>query len=171
MDAIHTWLSKPIGNLAEGTWKSIWRSDAAQDIRDSIIDGSFRYCSPRHWPPGRAEITDDQIRHHREQDPSFAVFSHDRSCNLRCPACRKEQIAVGKSEQTKYDTLGAEVLNPLMEICKEVKITGSGDPFGSIHFRNLLAKYCATHTGPRKITLHTNGVLFDKKAWESLTMS
>jgi hypothetical protein len=40
----------------------------------------------------------------------------------------------------------AQVLNPLMEICKEVKITGSGDPFGSIHFRNLLGNYCASHT-------------------------
>ena len=171
------WLSKPIGNLAQANWESIWRSDAAQDIRNSILDGSFRYCNPRYCNilvrrqlNGRASISEEQLRHYREQAPTSAVFSHDRSCNLSCPACRKEQFAVGKSDQARYVDLTKDALIPLMEICEDIKITGSGDPFSGIHFRNLLTNYCVNHKGPRKITIHTNGVLFDKNTWITMKL-
>jgi sulfatase maturation enzyme AslB (radical SAM superfamily) len=171
------WLDKPVGILENSNRESLWRSDIAQDIRESILDGSFRYCSPRFCNviAGRrldvkAEMSDEQLARYKAQGPTSAVFCHDLSCNLSCPSCRNEQIAVGKSEQWKYEALTKNTLIPVMESCHEVKITGSGDPFGSIHFRNLIADYCANHTGPRKIHLHTNGVLLDEKTWTSLKL-
>ncbi len=171
------WLPKPIGTLEDSNWEAIWRSNEAKEIRESILDGSFKYCSAKFCNliaartlRSRAEFTDEQLARYQEQGPTSAVFSHDLSCNLSCPSCRKEQIAVGKSEQSKFGELTQKTLIPVMESCEEVKITGSGDPFGSIHFRNLLADYCTTHAGPRKIHLHTNAVLFDEKTWNSLKL-
>jgi hypothetical protein len=172
------WLPKSIGILeAEQSVEAIWRSDAALDIRASIVDGSFRYCSPKHCHliasrrlQSKAAITDEQLARYQAQGPTEAVFSHDQSCNLSCPSCREHKIVVGKSQQAKYDILIRDVLIPIMQSCEDVKITGSGDPFGSIHFRNLLADYCAIHQCPRKINLHTNGVLFDERAWTSLKL-
>ena len=171
------WMDKPIGILENSNWESLWRSDIAQDIRESILDGSFRYCSPRFCNviAGRrldvkSQTGDEQLARYKAQGPTSAVFCHDLSCNLSCPSCRKVQIAVGKSEQWKYEALTKNTLIPVMESCHDVKITGSGDPFGSIHFRNLIADYCANHTGPRKLHLHTNGVLLDEKTWTSLKL-
>ncbi len=173
-----SWLPRPIGNLADGSWEKIWGSDAALEIRESIIDGSFRYCSPRFCHPiterrltERVSLTDQELADYREKSPSSAVFSHDLSCNLSCPSCRTEKISVGNSEQAQYTNLVNDTLMPLMEMCQEVGITGSGDPFGSIHFRGLIKEYCATHEGPRKIDLYTNAVLLDEKAWKWLKLS
>jgi hypothetical protein len=44
------WLPVPIGNLEEADAASIWNSRAAQDIRASIHDGTYRYCSRTHCP-------------------------------------------------------------------------------------------------------------------------
>ena len=70
--------------------------------------------------------------------PRRLLLSHDRSCNLSCPSCRKEPILAGKAEQERLDRLAEEVLLPLMRDARTVKVTGSGDPFGSHHFRYLL---------------------------------
>jgi MoaA/NifB/PqqE/SkfB family radical SAM enzyme len=99
------------------------------------------------------------------------VLSHDRSCNLACPTCRKDFILADKTEQAQLDKLADAVIMPLLKEAKLVYITGSGDPFGSNHFRRLL-KNIDRHSFPDlKIHLHTNGQLFNKRAWEELELS
>src|SRR5262245_45929397 len=39
------WLPKSIGNVHTQKWDEIWNSAAAQEIRESMHDGSFRHCS------------------------------------------------------------------------------------------------------------------------------
>ena len=38
-------LRKVIGNLKEQSIAEIWNSSAIQDIRSSILDGSYKYCN------------------------------------------------------------------------------------------------------------------------------
>jgi len=52
-----------------------------------------------------------------------------------------------------------------------VKITGSGDPFGSNHFRNIIKRINRSEYPRLKIDLHTNGQLFDERAWVDLGMA
>jgi hypothetical protein len=47
------WLPAPIGNVYKSSPMEIWNSPAAQAIRKSILDGSFKYCLPLHC--GRIE--------------------------------------------------------------------------------------------------------------------
>jgi hypothetical protein len=39
------WLDMPIGNLTRQSVDEIWNGEEAQEIRRSILDGSFRYCN------------------------------------------------------------------------------------------------------------------------------
>ena len=63
------WLPVPIGNLNQGTHEEIWNSPTAQAIRQSIHDGSYRYCSRVHCAhlssnslPTKGQIKLDQLR-------------------------------------------------------------------------------------------------------------
>ena len=109
------WLPIPIGNLEQDEPDQIWNSPAAQDIRASILEGSYRYCSRMHCPklsadqlPRAAEVTD---KHHRKviverqtrlaRGPIRVVLSHDRTCNLSCPSCRKGLVVGRRDEQDR----------------------------------------------------------------------
>src|SRR5262249_28123798 len=126
------WLPRPIGNLARANWGDIWRGSAAEEIRRSIRDGSFKYCSPISCPKiasgtleKRDQVDAPQLAAGAAAGPRVAVLSHDRSCNLSCPSCRKTQIVVPKSEQAQFDDLTERTLIPLIEASEEVAITGS----------------------------------------------
>lgn len=60
------WLPIPIGNLQTQSTEEIWNSPAAQDIRKSILDGSYRYCSRMHCPKtDREQAAQGRRRHQR----------------------------------------------------------------------------------------------------------
>jgi organic radical activating enzyme len=177
-------LPVPIGNLNDGIADAIWRSATARELRASILDGSFRYCSrmhcgditnrslPSNISPEAKRLADAFVAPAGSQSlPAKVVLSHDRSCNLACPTCRKDFILANKTEQAQLDELADMVIMPLLKEAKLLYITGSGDPFGSNHFRRLL-KNIDRHSFPDlKIHLHTNGQLFNERAWEELELS
>lgn len=177
-------LPVPIGNLNDGNADAIWRSAAARELRASILDGSFRYCSRMHC----GDITNRSLPSStsseakkladafvapapRQPLPAKVVLSHDRSCNLACPSCRKDFILANKTEQAQLDQLADVVIMPLLKEARLVYITGSGDPFGSNHFRRVLKNIDRQSFPDLKIHLHTNGQLFNKRAWEELELS
>jgi molybdenum cofactor biosynthesis enzyme MoaA len=68
------------------------------------------------------------------------------------------------------DSLLDTKLLPLLKGAETVKVTGSGDPFGSNHFRRLLKKINRTEFPTLNLYLHTNGQLFDEHAWNDLEL-
>ena len=61
---INAWItSGPAGNVLKDDWDSIWNSETAQKLRESMHDGSMKYCDENEcgflhrW--NREEITDD----------------------------------------------------------------------------------------------------------------
>ena len=44
------WVTKSIGRMPEQTALEIWNSEAARDMRESVLDGSFRYCKKEYCP-------------------------------------------------------------------------------------------------------------------------
>lgn len=177
-------LPVPIGNLSDGSADAIWRSATATELRASILDGSFRYCSRMHC----GDITNRSLPSNASPEasklaaafaataasqplPAKVVLSHDRSCNLACPTCRKDFILADKREQAQLDKLADVVIMPLLKEAKLVYITGSGDPFGSNHFRRLLKNIDRRSFPDLKVHLHTNGQLFNKRAWEELELN
>lgn len=176
------WLPKPIGNLDDASAEDIWNSAAARDIRASIHDGSYRYCSRSHCP----KLTADTLPETRDLPPSAMagiarsgatmlealperlVLSHDKSCNLSCPSCRSGLILARKDEQKRLNALADRVLLPLMRQARRVRLTGSGDPFGSAHFQYVLRRLRDLDNPRLKVDLQTNGVLVTAALWERL---
>jgi hypothetical protein len=185
-----SWLTK---FLPEDTKPNdAWNSKEANDIRNSILDGSYRYCDDNQCPflnqlntfgdVGRIQpiyhkddLSPDlklKIEKHEEgklTSPQIVQFSMDRSCNLECPSCRLEMIIADSKKIKKVkqdiqdieDTYGSEV--------STLYITGSGDPFVSVGFRDFLRNFDKTKWSKLKyIHLHTNATRWNKEMWESM---
>lgn len=174
------WLPIAVGSLNDETAEEVWNSQAAQDVRASIHDGSYRYCSRMHCPKFEDgslqktdKINDPTLRSAWETKaivlPSKIkriALAHDRSCNISCPSCRTKLIIADKVENTRLDALTDRALLPLILAARRVSITGSGDPFSSKHYRNLIRRLTSVPPGPI-IDLQTNGLLL-AKSWPEL---
>ncbi len=179
------WLPVSIGNIHKQTARDIWESPAARELRDSIIDRSFRFCSKtncvkianRTLPAADSQEAKECLSAFSATQPGDAgpmpreaILSHDRSCNLACPSCRKDFILANKEQQAELDVIARDVVLPILRDAEVVKITGSGDPFGSNHFRNIIKRINRKDFPRLYIDLHTNGQLFDERAWRDLEM-
>ncbi|HEY0146999.1 MAG TPA: radical SAM protein, partial [Methylovirgula sp.] len=172
------WLPTPIGALDTDPQK-LWNGDIAKKLRKSIIDGSYRYCNHVHcaaitsrtlMPRDSARAQTIIARHESGTTslPEHVKLSHDKSCNLSCPSCRSSTYLANSAKQAKLDDLTEKTLVPLLREAKSVLVTGSGDPFGSKHFRNLLKRLNGGEFPDLKIDLISNGQLLDPRAWTEL---
>jgi pyruvate-formate lyase-activating enzyme len=163
------WQPVPIGRIGRG--ENPWRSANAREIRRSVTEGDFTHCSRWHCPR-IAERRLARVSEAREppvtSGPSRVVLSHDRSCNLACPSCRTSLIQLDHAGSQRMDELYREQLAPLVERADRVKVTGSGDPFGSRHFRQVISEIAVSSAGRRRLQLHTNGLLLNDRAWDDL---
>lgn len=178
------WMPASIGSIHEHTPNQYWNSIEAGEIRASILDGDFSYCSRLYCPkivqrtlPRKAGVT---ARHQRdvidkdlivvETKPRRVVLSEDRSCNLSCPSCRTHVIQLGHHASVDLDEIFDARIAPVLTTAEAIKITGSGDPIGSRHFRHVLRRLTAAPHASRRIQLQTNGVLLNEKAWIDLRL-
>lgn len=185
-----TWLPKSLPKNSSP--KECWESSDANDIRNSILDGSYKYCDSTQCPflhqletfgdIGRIkplfhkdklnESLKQKIKKYKNgklQPPEIVQFSMDRSCNLKCPSCRLEMIVADSKKIKKVkqdiqnieDTYGNDVTS--------LYITGTGDPFVSVGFRDFLRNFDETKWPKLKsIHLHTNATRWSKEMWESM---
>ena len=174
------WLPVPVGSLDDDTAEAVWNSAAAQDIRASIHDGSYRYCSRMHCPmlsenklPRVEDISNSVTRTAMVEKKTIVPtrinrigLAHDRSCNLTCPSCRTKLIIANREETERLDLLTDKALLPLLLASRRVTITGSGDPFSSKHYRNVIRKLTSLPNAPI-IDLQTNGLLL-ARSWNEL---
>ena len=182
------WLPTPMGNLKHRTLDELWNGHTMQKIRESIYDGSFRYCRHDRCP----KIQNDSLPTLQEGElepdigsavknrsvvldtpPLFLNLCNDRSCNLICPSCRTERInhSSGPEYQSRFD-LQNRLLKPYLEGPREqaftLSITGSGDPFASKVFREQLFILDGNSYPNMRINLQTNGVLLTPKTWRRM---
>jgi len=178
------WISKSIGNLSRSSVQEIWNSTDAADIRRSILDGSFEYCSrtrcpflqTRTGPVQRLEeVTDPLMRRAIDEDltivpwgPLDVIACHDRSCNLSCPSCRT-QLIMEHNRRDEIETVQHKLERDALKHARLLHITGSGDPFGSPFFRRWLQTMKRSDMPVLEtIWLQTNGLLWTKRMWETI---
>lgn len=179
------WLPVPIGNLNQSSPEEIWNSSTAQEIRRSIHDGSYRYCSRVHCAllssdalPKKQQLNSGELSSIASSRltklasrPRKLALAHDRSCTLSCPSCRTKTIIASRAEQTRLNSMADKVLFPLARDARRVRVTSSGDPFGSSHFRYVLKGLARDKFPQLTIEIQTNGVLFDETAWVDLDLA
>ena len=116
-----SWLKKYLPE--ESSPVDAWNSTEANDIRDSILDGSYKHCDSLQCPMLHQLETVGSVAkikplHHKNNIPSqlqsklddykngtltptIIQFSFDRTCNLACPSCRVELFTASKKRLQK----------------------------------------------------------------------
>lgn len=185
-----SWLTK---SLPKGlSVKDSWNSSEAKDIRNSILDGTYKYCDSTQCPfLHKIESGDSHnlqgpiyskdnlsnelskvIELHRndiDYSPSVVQFSFDRTCNLKCPSCRIDLIVGDKKKIESVKATIEEIENEYSNDIKVLYITGSGDPFISVGFRDFLRNFNPKkYPKLEKIHLHTNATKWNREMWDSM---
>lgn len=178
-----SWLQTSAGDMSTGSWDAVWNSEAAQSIRESIHDNSFRHCNKTACPQIMggdlptvtavrarstrwSEIIDNEVTALTE-GPERVNLAYDRTCNLSCPSCRPERFAADRAEREAFDAMQERAILPMLGEARLVFITGSGDPFASKNFRNLMERLTPEDYPDLRFQMMTNGMLFTRREWEN----
>lgn len=150
----HTWTSKHAGNILLEDPMKIWHGKAATEFRQSILDGSFRYCTSCRCP----ELLDDKAS--PSEDLSYIdvlALAYDYRCNIACPSCRHDKVKPSPlCEQIHRRILDSSMLLYV----KNIAANGSGEPLASPLFWDLIAKLSTLPCHPELgLILCTNGLL------------
>lgn len=184
-----SWLTKPLPKNVP--IKDLWKSQEAKEIRESVTDGSYRFCDKTQCPYLSELLSINkthigpikhisQIPEHIEKymetgEESFIIgpqtfqMSFDRTCNFMCPSCRNEMIVANTKKIKKINKTIKEFEDAYSESIELIYCSGTADPFASVSYRNYLRNF-----EPKKypklesIHLHTNASLWDKKMWETM---
>ncbi len=177
-----SWLPNKV-ELSEIPLKDMWNSEPIVDVRNSILDGSFKYCNTELCPylsklinygitSGPLSLKKPNINFKeilKNNGPDNIIMNFDRTCNYKCPSCRIDLIVEDSGGIKRVEKTIEEIDTYYSANVKTLYITGSGDPFVSVGFRNYLRNF-----NPKKypklqsIHLHTNASMWTKEMWDSM---
>jgi hypothetical protein len=174
------WVPFPTGNVlnAESS-EQVWNSEAALEIRRSILDGDYSYCSrtlcsfiTAQKLPRKDEIKDPLLRgyidHHTtrlEESPQLVELNYDTTCNLACPSCRTEILVASADEQDAFALAKDRVILPLLRKANSAYVSGGGEAFASKHTRSILSGLNRRDYPDLDLHLITNGQLLTPQRW------
>ncbi len=174
-----SWLPNKISNLEN--IETAWESEELKKVQESIIDGSYKYCSKTECPylsellmngnkpRGFIDKSNFNVNNYKK-GPTNINFAFDRSCNLSCPSCRNVAIMADGSELEFIDNTINKIVNVYGKNIKMLYLSGSADPFASKSIRKLLLNFDKKKfPNVNQIHLHTNGLLLNEKMWNSLS--
>ena len=176
------WLPRSPGRMNGRGVMEIWNSPEAQEIRSSILDGTFRYCDLDRCPyfsSGRLPLQKNIIygpyseiirKRLTKLDTAKVFLAMDPRCNLRCISCRNDFTRIDEREEAEISRIMDAVMDDIPRITA-LGLSGSGDPFAS----PVLKKFIFDHDGAKdshlKLYILTNGLLFDSESWERMKRS
>lgn len=189
-----SWLPYPIGNILENTLEELWNNEKAQTLRNQIFTGDWKYCQHKFCPLIQSnsldnieDIINGKVNHVSSSEidclinkktkvgilPTQINFSNDESCNLKCPSCRVDKILHTTGElydkrKIINDKIVESLFNTPTDRTFSIFVTGSGDPFASKIFRNMLMNIDGDMFPNLSINLQTNGTMFTSKMWDQL---
>lgn len=174
-----SWLPNKISDLED--IESVWESPELKKIQESLIDGSYKYCSKTDCPYLSKLISNQSVPNTFVQKKYFKAssyklgptninFAFDRSCNLSCPSCRNVAIMANGEELEFIDKTIVKIQSKYGEHLKMLYLSGSADPFASKSIRKFLLNFDREKFPKLKsIHLHTNGLLLNEEMWTKLS--
>jgi hypothetical protein len=179
------WLGAPIGNMHRMRWEDAWNSEQAALIRQSILEGDFKYCNKGVCPailanslPRKSEVSDPHFRHYIDnkivklpEGPREISLSHDPSCNLACPQCRSSFILANDEQNDEFAATIDSFIKPLIEFAQldnsAILMSGDGEIFISPHYRSILKLFDPEDHSGITLNLLSNGLVFES-GWEKV---
>jgi MoaA/NifB/PqqE/SkfB family radical SAM enzyme len=176
-------LDRTVGNLLDTDLMPAWNSAGAEEIRASILDGTFKYCNEdtcgmlqernlltveeAQADARYSDIVSSRTTH-LDRGPITINFSYDLSCNLSCPSCRTHQIILKGDAREPVRIIHDRVVAEHLVDAQRLVITGSGDPFQSRLYLSFLRTFKAETNPDLRIQLSTNGLLLNEEMWNSI---
>ena len=149
----------PVGNLAKDGVMDAWSSPAAQQVRTSILDGSYAFCrrstcpilyqpegrSSRHWTEDTMAIRPTFNPLQALLGPLRVSLSNERSCNLRCPSCRSDRYLREADEATcrVWEKIASD--RCLLENAELLRVSGSGEFMSSPRLLAIVQQILRDH--------------------------
>jgi hypothetical protein len=172
------WLPTSIGNFMSDPIDGVLNSARAQKIRESVTDGSYKYCNhlecgamAQDSLPTRDELDQPRTRNAvargdwRLDGVDQVMFAFDQSCNLSCPSCRTHRIVEKLSESTEKSRAVEEKLLPLLPKIRTLFIDPAGELFASKPSRKLLELINDERCPELRLDIISNGTLFSEEEW------
>lgn len=107
-----------------------------------------------------------EARTELDTGPQVVNLAYDRTCNLACPSCRVERFAADEATRRRFEDMQDEKILPMLKGAKIVFVTGSGDPFASKNFRQLMVRLTPEDYPDLRFQIMTNGMLLTRRQWE-----
>lgn len=174
-----TWLPVSVGDLGKSSVQEVWNGSLIREIRQSMLDGSFKFCDKNLCPEIQGGTLHEKKYIFKSEyqsyltytdgkvptGPRILYFSEDRTCNLACPSCRTDYITLKDDLFEELKGKRDQYLPELMTDVESLNICSSGDPFSSRLYREFLFEFDGSRFPKLKINLNTNGVLLTKEVF------
>lgn len=178
------WVPYVTGNMLEGeSADGVWNSPGMQEMRRSILDGDFSYCSRTLCPvianaalPRKEDVTSPRLRRIIDANetvvtdgPPLVALGHDSSCNLACPTCRADLVMANREQSERLDVGRDRVILPMLRNQQTtVHLTSWGDPFASRHYRSILEALREPEYDGVRLIILTNGLGLTPHTWKAM---
>ena len=171
------WNPASIGNLLKEDMHSIWNGEKAKVVRESVTDGSYRYCNAKTCPAmiaggGNRIVPKETFVDPKLQFPRNMAFSIDNTCNLICPSCRTYKIiTLEESAHQRALKILRTAFSSVFKEPHEQPITLTFDGVGEIFFSPVYREIFETEEVFKtpdkwpgfKTVLCTNGTMMTEK--------
>ncbi|MCI1965461.1 MAG: SPASM domain-containing protein [Oscillospiraceae bacterium] len=167
------WMHLKFGNLVSQSLPEVWNSKMAQKARESILDGSFRYCRKESCPflenDSLPDLNEEQVRNQSilTEVPSQGSIACDFTCNHMCPSCRSEIFQPTEKYENDLHTIISRLF-PYINRFKKMTTNGNGEVFASKQLMEMLARL-QPENPDFQLNLETNGSLFDEAHWKQIS--
>ena len=159
-----------VGKLSDKTIEEIWHGKEITEFRNSLVDGSYRYCEKEKCP----WIANGTLEEHmKEYDdvlpyPTEVALAYERNCNYNCTCCgdRNNEEAHECDAEKKREKIEKE-LGKFINDATTISANGRGELFVSPHILKMLHDWKPNAPEEEiKVLLETNGSLFDEEHWK-----
>lgn len=174
------WMSIDI-NTGKGLLDS-WNSDLANQARESMLNGSFKFCNADKCPHLSKVVYKDkpsgsvvkktkalvqELTNHKLPNSLKIVF--DDACNLACPSCRVDFIRNSPKIYNKSKAILEQMDESYGKELKFVSLSGYGDPFYSTALFEWMENFDSSkYPKMEVINIHTNAILWNQYNWEKI---
>ena len=168
-----SWLPTHVGNINEQTLLEIINNETSRKIRNSVLNGGFKYCNTDNCPYLNEYLQTGKISHQSrlvdrdsfvDNSKELLLFlDYDQSCNLYCESCRSDRILFNYETAPEHLKKTHEnVVKQIYELAQSnynltVQMCGSGDVFASSLYWKFLKELPPNF--PLLLQIITNGIL------------
>jgi wyosine [tRNA(Phe)-imidazoG37] synthetase (radical SAM superfamily) len=176
------WMPTTIGNLTNTRLQDMLASELAQQIRQSIVDGSYGYCNEKFCgviannslndidtvPDNIKALFDDVSKF---EMPHHISFQGDETCNLSCPSCRT-RVKKTPPEQTQAQQYVGKLISDNL-FCQatdqkiKLEVSGTGEVFASPLLMNFINSINPVMFPNLELDIGTNGLMCEQN-WHKL---